>query len=97
MDTSISKEFEDIAIQFKNLGDKYKVQAMSDSDRKVTVVVSGSEKAIEKIESSSIKPYIDLKDYGVGEYEVAVKVTGGDLKLNYESKTKKVKIRISEK
>ena len=97
LDKSISKEFENISIQFKNLGSNYKVQALTDDDRQVTVVVSGSEDVVNKVEASSIKPYIDLEDYGVGEHEVPVKVTGDDLKLTYESKTKKVKIKISEK
>ena len=97
LSNSVSKEFKDLSIQFKNLGPNYKVQALTDNDRQVTVVVSGSEDVVNKVESASIKPYIDLKDYGVGEHEVTVKVTGDDLKLHYESKTKKVKIKITEK
>lgn len=97
LDNSISKEFKNLSIQFRNLGPNFKVQALTDNDRQVDVVVSGSADVVNKIEASSIKPYIDLKDYGVGEHEVTVKVTGDDLKLNYESKTKKVKIRITEK
>ena len=97
LSNSVSKEFKDLSIQFKNLGPNYKVQALTDDDRQVTVVVSGSEDVVNKVEASSIKPYIDLKDYGVGEHEVTVKVTGDDLKLHYESKTKKVKIKITEK
>lgn len=97
LDDSITKEFENVAIQFKNLGANYKVQALTDDDRQVTVVVSGSSEVVKNVEATSIKPYIDLKDYGVGTHEVKVQVTGDDLKLNYESKTKKVKIVISEK
>lgn len=97
LDDSITKEFENVSIQFKNLGSNYKVQALTDDDRQVTVVVSGSSSVINSVEASSIKPYIDLKDYGVGTHEVEVKVTGDDLKLTYESKTKKVKIVITEK
>ena len=97
LDDSITKEFENVAIQFKNLGANYKVQALTDDDRQVTVVVSGSSDVVKNVEATSIKPFIDLKDYGVGTHEVKVQVTGDDLKLNYESKTKKVKIVISEK
>lgn len=97
LDDSITKEFENVSIQFKNLGNNYKVQALTDDDRQVTVVVSGSSDVVKNVEASSIKPYIDLKDYGVGTHEVEVKVSGDDLKLNYESKTKKVKIVITEK
>ena len=97
LEDSITKEFENIAIQFKNLGNNYKVQALTDDDRQVTVVVSGSSDVVKKVEATSIKPYIDLKDYGVGTHEVEVQVSGDDLKLNYESKTKKVKIVITKK
>ena len=97
LDNSVSKEFENLSIQFKNLGSNYKVQALTDDDRQVTVVVTGSESVVNNVDASTIKPYIDLKDYGVGTHEVEVKVTGDDLKLSYESKTKKVKIKISEK
>ncbi len=97
IDNSSSKEFENISVQSENLDNNLKVQALSDEDRQVTVVVKGSEDAISKIQASDITAFIDLKDYGVGEHEVEVKVTGTDLKLSYASKTKKIKVKISEK
>lgn len=97
IDNSITKEFEGIQISTENLDNKYKVQALSEADSKVNVVVSGSEDIINKVEASSIKAYVDLKDLGVGEREVEVKVTGSDLRLTYTSKTKKVKVKIIEK
>lgn len=97
IDDSITKEFANIQISTENLNDNYKVQALSEADSKVTVVVKGSEDIVNNTEASSIKAYIDLKDYGVGEHEVEVKVTGDDLKLTYTSKTKKVKVKILEK
>jgi len=97
IDNSITKEFDNISITTENLDSKYKVQALSEDDIKVTVVVKGSEDIVKNVDATSIKAYIDLKKYGVGEYEVPVKVTGDDLKLTYTAKTKKVKVRISEK
>ena len=97
VDNSSSKEFENISVQSENLDSNLKVQALSDNDRQVTVVVKGSEEAIKSIQASDITAYIDLKNYGVGEHEVEVKVTGTDLKLAYSSKTKKVKVRITQK
>ena len=97
IDNSSSKEFANIPVTTENLDSNLKVQALSEDDRQVTVIVKGSEDAIKNIEASDITAYIDLKDYGVGEHEVNVKVTGTDLKLSYFSKTKKVKVRISEK
>lgn len=97
IDNSSSKEFENISIQSENLDSSLKVQALSDSDRQITVVVKGSEDALSGVQASDIRAYIDLSNYGVGEHEVEVKVTGTDLKLSYSSKTKKIKVRISEK
>lgn len=97
VDNSSSKEFENVSITTKNLDSGYKVQAASDSDRQVTVVVKGSEESLDNIKDSDITAYVDLKNYGEGTHEVEVKVTGTDLKLSYASKTKKVKIVITKK
>ena len=95
--TAITKEFNDIAITTENLDSKYKVQALSEEDSKVTVIVTGSEENINNLQASSIKAYINLKNYTAGEHEVTVKVKGDDLKLTYNSKTKKVKVKITAK
>lgn len=97
IDNSITKEFDNISVSTENLNSKYKVQALSQEDTQVTVVVTGSEDIVKNVEATSIKAYIDLKNYGVGEHEVEVKATGDDVKLTYTSKTKKVKIKITEK
>ena len=97
LDASVSKEFTNIPIETENLDSKYAVQAINKEDSTVTVVVNGSKNTIDNISAQNIKAYIDLKGYGVGEHEVEVKVKGDDLKLSYTSKTKKVKIRITEK
>ena len=98
IDVSKTKEFDDISVSTENIDlNKYSVQALTEDDRQVTVVVSGSEDTVNKVDSSSIRAYVDLEGYGVGEHEVEVKVTGDDLKLTYSSKTKKIKIKIAEK
>ena len=97
VDNSSSKEIENIPVGAENLASNLKVQALSESDRSVTVVVKGSEDAIKDITASDITAYVDLANYGVGEHEVEVKVTGSDLKLSYGSKTKKIKVRITQK
>ncbi len=97
VDTVTTKEFSDISIATENLDDNYKVQALSEADSRVSVVVKGSKSVVDSIDATAITAYIDLKGYGVGEHNVPVKVKGDDLKLSYSSKTKKVKIRIIEK
>lgn len=96
VDNSVKKEFKNISVVVENLGAGYKANGLSDEDTQVTVVVEGSSDIVDNLDPTTIKAYVDLKDLGVGEHEVPVKVKGSDLKLTYESKTKKVKIKISE-
>lgn len=94
---SSSKEIPNVSVQSENLDSNFKVQAMSEEDRQVTVVVSGSEEILKNVQASDITAYIDLKGFTAGEREVEVKVRGTDLRLSYASKTKKVKVNISNK
>lgn len=89
-----TKEISDVGITPINLDSKYKVQATSAENSKVTVIVKGSTDVLEKVTKDNITATIDLKGYTPGEYEIEVKVTGEDVKATYESKTKKVKVKI---
>jgi len=97
IDNSSSKEIPNVSVTSENLDSGLKVQALTDADRQVTVVVKGSEEALKDVQASDITAYIDLKNYGEGVHEVEVKVKGSDLRLSYASKTKKVKVKISKK
>ncbi len=97
LDSETTKEISDVKISTANLDPKYKAQAVSKESSAVNVVVKGSEDAVKALDENTIKATVDLSGYTPGEYEVEVKVSGDDLKLTYETKTKKVKIRIEEK
>ena len=71
--------------------------SMLQNDIQVTVNVKGVESVLNNLTAEDITAYIDLKDYEPGEYEVEVKVEGTDSRVQYLSKTKKVKIRVVEK
>ena len=95
--TSSTKDIENVNIDVRNLGDNYSVQGLSASDIKVTVNVKGVSSVLANLSSDDIIAYIDLKNYKAGEYEVPVQVEGTDSRLQYVSKTKKVKIKVVEK
>ncbi len=97
LDEVLSKEFTDRNISIINLDSNYKAYAVSKDDSKVTVVVKGSANAVNSLDPDTIKVNVDLKGYKPGEYAVPVTVVGDDLKLTYESKTEKVKIKIEAK
>ncbi len=92
---SITKEFEGIKLTPVNLGNGLKVQAASETDSAVTVVVTGSADAINALDPNSITAKVDLNGMKAGTHDVEVKVSGGDNKLAYECKVKTVKVVIS--
>jgi len=94
IDDVTTKEFTDVQITPINLNSKYKVQASSAEDSTVTVIVKGSAEVLAGINKENIKATVDLSGYEEGDFEIEVNVTGEDLKATYESKTKKVKVRI---
>ncbi len=95
--TATDKDISNVNIDVRNLNDKYSVQGLSQNDIQVTVNVKGVESVLNSLTAEDITAYIDLKDYKPGEYEVEVKVEGTDARVQYLSKTKKVKIRVVEK
>ena len=94
LDDVTTKEFSDIRISHINLDPNLRVGAASAEDSRVAVIVKGSAAAIEALDISTLNATIDLSGYGEGTHEVEVRVTGGDLRLTYESKTKRVRITI---
>ena len=96
LDEEITREITGVNISSINLGSNLKAQAASEADGIITIIIKGSKDAVNNVDPNTIKATVDLAGYGAGEYEVDVKVSGDDLKLSYESKTKKVKIIIRE-
>lgn len=97
IEESTNKDFENIAIETRNLGSEYIAQGVSESDTKVTVTVKGVKSVIDSLESTDIHAYVDLSDYKEGTYKVDVQVEGADSKAQYTSKVKQIEIKISKK
>ena len=91
------KDIENVNIDVRNLDDNYSVQGLSQDDIQVTVNVQGVSSVLDGITADDITAYIDLSGYEPGEYEVEVQVEGTDSRVQYVSKTKKVKIKVVEK
>lgn len=97
LDAVADKDIENVSIEYRNLGANYAVQGLSASDVAVTINIKGVASVIESITASDVVAYLDLAGYGEGEHEVDVRVEGNDVKVQYQPKTKKVKIRIVKK
>lgn len=89
------KEFKNIQIHTINKAEGLNVKAVSEEHSSIAVIVKGSKELLDELDASTITATVDLSGYTTpGIYEVEVKVSGEDLKLNYTPKTNKVKIEI---
>ena len=97
LDNVSDKDINNVAIESRNLGSDYKVSAQSSEDSFVTVNAKGVQSVLDTLTTDNVKAYIDLSGYTEGEYEVDVNVEGSDVRVQYTSKTKKVKVKITKK
>ena len=96
LDQEASKEFTGIVIESKNVAEGYTVSALTENDRTITVIAKGVSSALESLDASKIKAYIDLSGYTAGTYEVEVKLDTDDSRYTLVSTTSKVNIKISK-
>lgn len=92
-----SKEFSGIVIESRNLAEGYTASALTESDRTITVIAKGVSSALENLDVSKIKAYIDLSGYTAGTYEVEVKLETDDSRFTLVSTSSKVNIKIAKK
>lgn len=98
MEEETSRDFEEITVATEGLDEtKFKASAASREDAAVTVTVKGVASLLETIDAKTIKAYVDLSSITEpGQYTLPVFVTGEDVKFTYTSKTKLVKVIVSE-
>lgn len=86
------KEVNVSTISSKNLASGLTANIIGTSS--ITVIVKGVQSVIDSVTENNINAYIDLENYGAGEYDVQVKIDNNDPKINYVvSSTVKVKIQ----
>lgn len=95
LDTVSSRDIGNITVDPKNVADGLRANAKDSSAASVTVNLKGVKNVIDAVKAEDITAYVDLEGYTEpGEYEVEVQVEGIDSKVQYTSKTKKVKITL---
>ncbi|MDD3392998.1 MAG: CdaR family protein [Bacilli bacterium] len=94
---SVDRTIDNVKVDNLNLADGYAAQGLTEDDVQVSVVLKGVESVVNDISAEDITAYLDLSGYTEGEYEVEVNVSGTDVRVDYVSKTKKVKIKIYKK
>lgn len=94
LETETSKEISGVSVKPINLGDRLKASAASLDDQNITVIVKGASSALEKLEAKDIIATVDLSGYNVGYYDVAVKASTSDIRVNVVPKVTTIKVRI---
>ena len=77
----------------KNLASGLTVNAKTEDDQSVDVLVKGVQSVIDNIKADDIIPYIDLSGYTAGEHEVEVLIENNDPRIEYVV-TKKINVVI---
>ena len=77
----------------KNLASGLTVNAKTENDQSVDVVVKGVQSVIDSVSADDIVPYIDLSGYTAGEHEVEVLIENDDPRVEYIV-TKKINVVI---
>lgn len=79
------KTVDGISVEWKNLSANYSVNAKSESDAQISVIVKGTQGALDSLDQNTISAYVDLSGYSEGEHQVNVTVEGEDPRLQYIS------------
>ena len=74
----------------------YRGAALSEEDRTIKVIAKGVSTALDNLDISKIKAYIDLSGYTAGTYEVPVKIESDDSRYTLVPANSKVNIKISK-
>ena len=89
-----SKTFEGIAIESLNVANGYTPSAASDADRTIDVIVKGEASALEGLDPTQIKAYVDLSGVTEGLHELEVKLSIDDPRITLVSTKKTINIRV---
>ena len=97
--TETSKTFEGIYIESINKANGYKIIASSENSTtndKITtdVIIKGEANALESIDPTKIKAYVDLSGYTEGQYELEIKLSIDDPRFTLVSTQKTLSVKV---
>ena len=97
--TETSKTFEGIYIESINKANGYKIIASSENSTtndKITtdVIIKGEANALESIDPTKIKAYVDLSGYTEGQYELELKLSIDDPRFTLVSTQKTLSVKV---
>ena len=94
---SIQKTLNDIIVHTSNLGSGLVVNAATDNDKKVNVIIKGVASVVNNLETAKVYAYVDLTGLGVGTHTVPVYVTVEDERVEAQPITTEINVKITQK
>ena len=96
LDDVSSRDIENVTVNMRNVADGLRANAKDSNAASVTVNLKGVKSVIDAIRTNDITASVDLTGLTEpGEYEIEVEVEGTDPKVQYTSKTKRVRITLT--
>ncbi len=96
LDDVSSRDIENVTVNMRNVADGLRANAKDSNAASVTVNLKGVKSVIDAIRANDITASVDLSGLTEpGEYEVEVQVEGTDPKVQYTSKTRRVRITLT--
>ena len=92
----VSRDIANVPINAENVASGHSVQVIGEQNRTATIIVNGSQEAVDSIEPSTIYAYVDLEGKTAGEYTVEVKARGDNSTVTYSPRVKEIKVRVTK-
>lgn len=92
----VSRDIANVPINAENVAAGHSVQVIGEQNRTATVIVNGSQEAVDSIEPATIYAYVDLEGKTAGEYTVEVKARGDNSTVTYSPRVKEIKVRVTK-
>ncbi len=93
----IQKTITGVIVHTSNLGNGLVVNAATDNDKTVDVIIKGVSGVINNVDASKIYAYVDLTGLGVGTHTVPVYITVSDEKVEAQAVTTEINVKIAQK
>lgn len=97
LEQEISKEIENVGIEYINLANGYSPAMAQGSLNTITVIAKGVASVLNDFDSTKITATVDLSGLTTGTHDVEVKVTTDDVRVSLVPKVSTVKIVITKK
>ena len=94
VESSVDKQVDGVSIHTIGLGNGYTVNAVSDGDKAISVIVKGVSSVVKEYDSSKVYAYVDLTGLKPGTHTLPVFITVEDERVTIKPLVDKISVKI---